>query len=614
VYGEREITIWESYEFDFPDQWKSDMEIRSKIINECLDFSGKFEYRHMDGSKFSPGSELPHRSRILIVPIPDTENVQPECLASARLDQPAATAQVCDISVVSPELDISRGKSASCTVSENLKAEVELLRNQSRDTLPAIISFGKHSVQMFFFPEQALDDFRRKVKELWNIPPKMYYLLINGKHESWSAQDWPAQSLVHVCLRGLLGGMKPRIKVHLKVDDLPKIYAFEIRDDALLGDLNEMIADIFGNVARAGLYQNNALLDIADNLRDWLSNTGGKSEIALKETINFAGDEIIEEIPVMEVIYDDESHWVRDTPDWKKIIEEKFNLCSDPWKLNKASQDWEEGTFQLIPECDDESSESSEDLPSTSESSLPPFPKFIVDFDKEGVPIPRIEIEGKPLAQNMEVSDEVELLEDEPGALMSDPTPVTGEFPSVQQTRGKTEKYRQREAQQAEFKREAQQQEVFESLRKTTVIVKEIIAADHEPQFKDVKYSKDFYDTPAYLRLRHFHRWIQKITGLPKDLQNFTKFDDAEAVAFCRVSERGSPEYREILGKTFRFCFPKLRKAKIVHWRLKHVRLTTIPLAGNHSRPLRRHDISKHGLYYLRLKETGKPHQCRFRC
>jgi hypothetical protein len=179
-------------------------------------------------------------------------------------------------------------------------------------------------------------------------------------------------------------------------------------------------------------------------------------------------------------------------------------------------------------------------------------------------------------------------------------------IPVGQQMHGKTEKYRQREAHQAELKREAQQQDAFESLRKTTVIVKEIIVADHEPQFKDVKYSKDFYDTPAYLRLRHFHRWIQKITGLPKDLQNFTKFDDAETVTFRRVSERGSPEYREILGKTFRFCFPKLRKAKIVHWRLKHVRPATIPLSGNRSRPLRRHDISKHGLYHLKLKEVRK--------
>jgi hypothetical protein len=357
VHGEREITIWESYVFDFPDQWKSDLEIRSQIINECLGFSGKFEYRHMDGSEFPAGSELPHRSRILIVPTPVTENVQPECLAPARLDQPGATAQVCDNSVISPELDSSRGKSASCTVSENLRTEVELLRNQPPDMSSAIISFGKHSVQMFFSPKHALDDFRRKVKILWNIPPKMYYLLVNGKHENRVRIDWPAQSLVQVCLRGLLGGTKPRIKVHLNVDDLPQIYAFEIREDALLGDLNEMIADVFGNVARAGLYQDNALLDIADNLREWLSSTGGKSEIALKENIDFVGDEVVEEIPVMEVIYEDESHWVRDTPDWKKIIEEKFNLRSDPWKLDKDSQDWEEGTFSLVPECDDSSEE-----------------------------------------------------------------------------------------------------------------------------------------------------------------------------------------------------------------------------------------------------------------
>jgi hypothetical protein len=39
----------------------------------------------------------------------------------------------------------------------------------------AMITFQKHSVQIFFSPENAIVDFKRKMKELWNIPMKMYH-------------------------------------------------------------------------------------------------------------------------------------------------------------------------------------------------------------------------------------------------------------------------------------------------------------------------------------------------------------------------------------------------------------------------------------------------------
>jgi hypothetical protein len=119
VHGEREITIWESYVFDFPDQWKSDMEIRNRVINECSGFLGNFAYRQLDGSESEVGSTLPHRSRILIVPIPDPEPVQPECLAPARLDQPGVTAQVDDGKDAHQDSEDSRGKSVGCTANES---------------------------------------------------------------------------------------------------------------------------------------------------------------------------------------------------------------------------------------------------------------------------------------------------------------------------------------------------------------------------------------------------------------------------------------------------------------------------------------------------------------
>jgi hypothetical protein len=61
---------------------------------------------------------------------------------------------------------------------------------------------------MFFSPENALEDFRRKVREHWNIPKKLYYLLINGKHEEIQTTEWPRLSSIRVCIKGLLGGGK----------------------------------------------------------------------------------------------------------------------------------------------------------------------------------------------------------------------------------------------------------------------------------------------------------------------------------------------------------------------------------------------------------------------
>jgi hypothetical protein len=208
VHGEREITIWESYVFDFPNQWKSDMEIRIRVINECLGFSGEFAYRHMDGSEIATGSELPHRSRILIVPTPDPEPVQPECLAPARLVQPGATAQVCDGEDAHQVSDMLLGKPTSCTASEGLRSELLALRRAVPDTRPAIISFEKQSVQMLFSPDHAFEDFSRKVKELWNIPVKSYYPLVNGRRENVFSGKWPACTSVRVCIKGLLGGGK----------------------------------------------------------------------------------------------------------------------------------------------------------------------------------------------------------------------------------------------------------------------------------------------------------------------------------------------------------------------------------------------------------------------
>jgi hypothetical protein len=61
---------------------------------------------------------------------------------------------------------------------------------------------------MLFSPENAISDFRRKVKELWNIPKKNYYLLFNGAYESKTPENWSKITAVQVKIKGLLGGGK----------------------------------------------------------------------------------------------------------------------------------------------------------------------------------------------------------------------------------------------------------------------------------------------------------------------------------------------------------------------------------------------------------------------
>jgi hypothetical protein len=94
------------------------------------------------------------------------------------------------------------GNDQDCTVEEDLRSELATLKDAIPSTLRAIIEYGRQAVQMFFSPGNAIADFKRKVKELWNIPVKMYHLLINGAHESRPIKDWPMCFIVRVAIRG----------------------------------------------------------------------------------------------------------------------------------------------------------------------------------------------------------------------------------------------------------------------------------------------------------------------------------------------------------------------------------------------------------------------------
>jgi hypothetical protein len=70
---------------------------------------------------------------------------------------------------------------------------------------------------MVFSPEKAIADFKRKVKEIWNIPVKMYYLIINGVHESL-VKAWKKITTVTVQIRGLGAGKPDRSDRHGSFD------------------------------------------------------------------------------------------------------------------------------------------------------------------------------------------------------------------------------------------------------------------------------------------------------------------------------------------------------------------------------------------------------------
>jgi hypothetical protein len=173
------------------------------------------------------------------------------------------------------------------------------------------------------------------------------------------------------------------------------------------------------------------------------------------------------------------------------------------------------------------------------------------------------------------------------------------------QTAKKREKYRQREAHQAEIKKESQLQVAIEDSRTVSVLVKQIVTDDSGlPSWQYVKHSNQkLFEPPPKAQIRHFHTWIERITGIPRNLQKFSQFDDPEAVTFRRCTDLKSPDFQQILGKTFRL-FPLMKKKpKIQQWRFRDIHPATIPTHGNFSRPVRRHDISKFGLHFQKNKE-----------
>jgi hypothetical protein len=155
------------------------------------------------------------------------ESAQPAFrLPSSRLDQHEGKAQVDGGMETSEEESNARGKSGDsnivvkdCTVAVDLQSQLSILKDSIPDTRQAIITFQGQSVQMFFSPENAIADFKRKVKELWNIPVKMYYLIANGIHESL-VKAWHNVTSVSVNIRGMGGRKTGQLTLFLEGEEI----------------------------------------------------------------------------------------------------------------------------------------------------------------------------------------------------------------------------------------------------------------------------------------------------------------------------------------------------------------------------------------------------------
>jgi hypothetical protein len=145
-----------------------------------------------------------------------------------------------------------------------------------------------------------------------------------------------------------------------------------------------------------------------------------------------------------------------------------------------------------------------------------------------------------------------------------------------------TQKRREREARQAEYKREMLLQE---ATAVTTVIFR-------GEKFSTTKLS----NCPPNLLWRHFHRWVRSFSGISRENQKFTQYDDREAETLRKFQDPESELFQKIGGKTLRLLTPHKKRKHIVHWRFRHFP-PTIPTIGRFSRPLKKRDIAIHGSY-----------------
>jgi hypothetical protein len=149
-----------------------------------------------------------------------------------------------------------------------------------------------------------------------------------------------------------------------------------------------------------------------------------------------------------------------------------------------------------------------------------------------GVCVRAIESQGTggPGTSPQRIESGTEIVEGEDRLLDASMVEVLDGAPGTSLARGsqayrvqQTQKRRDREARQAEFKREMMLREATEI---TTVI------------FRGEKFqTPKFTSYPSELLWRHFHRWVRSFSGIQREDQKFAKFDDYESTALGKFQD-----------------------------------------------------------------------------
>jgi hypothetical protein len=109
------------------------------------------------------------------------------------------------------------------------------------------------------------------------------------------------------------------------------------------------------------------------------------------------------------------------------------------------------------------------------------------------------------------------------------------------------------------------------------------------------------------LMWRRFHDWVKSFSGIRRENQNFTAWDDHEGITLCRCQHPCSPIFNDLSGKTFRLKRPGARKRSVVHWRVRDRHPHSISGSGGKFRLVRKCDIKKFGLHFQENQEAPKP-------
>jgi hypothetical protein len=87
-----------------------------------------------------------------------------------------------------------------------LKEDLSHLKEDKSWSKSAVILWGRQVKQIFFDEVRAISVLVQRIKEIWGIPRKIYWLKINGKHESLVC-TWPQNSIVEIQIKGPAGAI-----------------------------------------------------------------------------------------------------------------------------------------------------------------------------------------------------------------------------------------------------------------------------------------------------------------------------------------------------------------------------------------------------------------------